>query len=244
MTRRLLWVLLPLLLVACSEDSSTVQPPVPLTPDEQVVADARAIRDALETYAAAHGGTYGEYDIDLSEIGITGLTNPYTGKCNPAGAVALSSGEIGILGYNSCDGTVLGYRIIGYRKNDPPIVLENLEHVPVDVRYLTDVTVANALLVRDAALRFAAANGGVFPTDVAGDTDPNGKYLMDYLPGGELLINPADAVQSNPMDGVGLAIGGGVGYVGSDSGGGFMDSYLIEAYSCDGSIMLTLTNIE
>jgi hypothetical protein len=244
MTRRLLWFLLPLLLVACSEDNATVEPPVTLTPEEQQIAsDANAIRDVLETYAAANGGSYGQYEINPTQVGITdlGLTNPYTGERNPGG-FAFFPGEIGVESYVSCDDdyAVLGYRITGFGRDHQLIVLQNVDHVPADVRNDHDVTVATALLVRETAMRWAAANGSTVPEDVDGGLGVDGKTLKDYLPNGELLVNPMDGTQSNPQDGVGQGTGGVVGYLPGDYGGGDLDNFVIEAYECSGAIMLTL----
>lgn len=237
--RNLLSALLPLLVIACGEDNSMVQPPAPLTPDQQTVANVRAIRDALETYAAAHYGSYGEYYIpSFKALGLEPMTNVYSGEDEPSTIRAAAPGQIGIESYE-CGGLVLGYRVTGYGKNNVLIVLEALEKVPVEVRYDHDMTVANAYLVMDAALRFAANNDGVFSTDVAGDTNKEGSTLFDLFPYG-LLLNPLTGDKTEPQDGFGLATPGAIGYMGWDPGSGNIDAFGIEAYDCDGAIMLTL----
>ena len=240
---RLLSALLPLVLViACSDDNSTVAPPPPPSlsaEDQQIVTACQTMRDKLEVYAAAHNGTYGQYDIAWNEAGLKYVDNPYTGETEPSGIRASNPGQIGLESY-MCNGTVLGYRITGYGKDHMLITLESLGNVPADVLSNHDITVANAFLVRETALLFAATNDGVFSTDVAGDTNKDGKTLQDLLPNGELLLNPFESVHSEPQDGLGLAWHGGVGYMGSDSGNGYIDSFTIEAYSCNGDIMLTL----
>ena len=240
---RLLSALLPLVLViACSDDNSTVAPPPPPSlsaEDQQIVTACQAMRDKLEVYAAAHNGTYGQYDIAWNEAGLQYVDNPYTGETEPSGIRASNPGQIGLESY-MCNGTVLGYRITGYGKDHMLITLESLGNVPADVLNNHDISVANAFLVRETALLFAATNDGVFSTDVAGDTNKDGKTLKDLLPNGELLLNPFESVHSEPQDGLGLAWHGGVGYMGSDSGNGYIDSFTIEAYSCNGDIMLTL----
>jgi hypothetical protein len=238
--RRTLWALLPLFILGCSDDSSPLQPPATLTPDEQTVANVRAIRDGLETYAAAHNGTYGEYDLPLlKDLGLEQMTNAYTGELEPSSVRATFPGQIGIEAY-TCGGTVSGYRITGYGKDHLLITLETLEKVPADVRYSHDITVANAFLVMDAARRYSEANNGVFPADISGDMDGDGKTLQDLLLDGTLLINPFTSLKTEPQDGLGLAIPGAIGYSGADSGSGDFDTYTMEAYDCDGAIMLTM----
>jgi hypothetical protein len=241
LAKRALWILLPLFILGCSDDSTTVQPPAPLTPDQQTVANVRAYRDALETYATAHNGTYGEYYVPSpKDLGLGQMLNVYTGEFEPSGIRAMCAGQIGLEGYY-CDGTEYGYRVTGYGKDHTLITLEALEKVPADVRYTHDVTVANAFLLLDAAKRFAAANNGVFSLDVNGDTNQDGKTLIDMLPNGELLINPFEGQKTEPQDGNALGIAGAIGYIGYDTvGSGEVDGFNIEAYHCDLGVMLTL----
>ena len=237
-SRRTLWALLPLFILGCSDDSTTVQPPAPLTPDDQTVANVRSIRDALETYAAAHNGTYGDYYIP--DLGLPQMTNVYTGEREPSGIRATAAGQIGVEAY-SCADTVYGYRLTGYGKHHTLITLEALAKVPADVRSKHDVTVANTFTVFDAAKRFAASNNGVFSSDVNGDENPDGKTLAGLLPNGELLINPFEGVKSEPQDGLGLGIAGATGYLGVDGDGdGDIDGFVIEAYDCNLSTMMTV----
>jgi len=197
------------------------------------------MRDKLEAYAANHNGTYGDYYIVWSEAGLQQVDNPYTGETEPSGIRASAPGQIGLESY-VCNGTVLGYRITGYGKDHMLITLESIGNVPADVLSNHDITVANAFLVREAALQFGATNDGVFSTDVNGDTNKDGKTLQDLLPNGELLLNPFESVHTEPQDGLALGWHGAVGYLGADSGHGYIDSFTIEAYSCDGDIMLTI----
>jgi hypothetical protein len=120
------------------------------------------------------------------------------------------------------------------------ITLESLANVPGDVRYAHDVTVANAYLVMDAALRFAGNNDDIFSTDFAGDTDPNNRTLQDYLPNGRLLLNPYMSAEVEPQDGLSIYFHGSVGYLGSSFSGSSIEFFTIEAYDCDGATMLTL----
>lgn len=237
----LLSALLPIVLIACGEDSSpVVEPPVSLTPEEQiVVTNCEAIRDALETYAASHGGSYGQWNIP--DLGLGLLENPYTGEIGTRVRAAYP-GQIGLESYVVCGGNVAGYRITGYGKNHMLITLESLANVPPDDLHKHDETIANAYLVMDAALRWAAAYDGHYSSDVNGDTNHDGKTLIDMLSNGELLINAYSGMKTEPADGLALGNAGTVGYLGADSGDGFLDSFNIEAYSCDGDVMITLTS--
>jgi hypothetical protein len=204
----------------------------------------------LENYAAAHNGTYGKYvfspfqqiGLDLfQKLGLDQMKNAYSGEDEPSTFRAASAGQIGLEVYE-CDSTVVGYRVTGYGKDHMLITLEALDNVPADVRYTHDVSVANALEVRDAAMRFAAADNGVFSTDTCCDTNHDGKTLIELLqPTGFLLINPFEGQNTEPQDGLGLAWHGAVGYLGSDSSAGSIDVFTIETYDCDGNIMLTLS---
>jgi hypothetical protein len=245
MSRRIFSALSLVLIIACSDDDSApLQPPAPLTADEQIVANCQAIQNGLEKYAATHNGTYGEYEIAWNEIGVAlvQLENPYSGEQEPSGLHAGAPGQIGIEDY-ACGGTVYGYRITGYGRDHMLTTLESLDNVPADVRYTHDVTVANAYLVMDAAKRFAETNDGVYSTDIAGDTNNNGQTLQDMLPNndhGGLLNNPFTGSATEPQDGLALATPGAIGHLGADSGSGDIDSFTMEAYDCDGAIMLTL----
>ncbi len=201
------------------------------------------MRDAAEAYAASHNGIYGEYNMNLSDLGIAYVNNPYSGEQEPSGARAMAPGQIGVQEFNECESpySVIGYRITGYGKDHTLITLEALDNVPSDLVAAHDATIANAFLVLDAAKRFAADNHGACSTDVAGDTDTNGQTLQDHLPSGMLLENGFTSENTEPQDGVGLGVPGAVGYLGADSGSGIIDSFSIEAYGCNGDIILTLT---
>ena len=238
--QRALLVLVPLLLLAC-EDENTVTPPPPpsLSAEEQQVVDnCRAIRDALEAYAAGHGGSYGDNGW-IPDLGLDEMTNPYSGEREPSGAWPLSPGQIGMEGY-ACDGVVLGYRITGYGRDGVVITLESLGNVPSDIRDDHDATIANALLVMDAAKRYAAANDGEFPSDVNASTNNDGNTLVDLLPDGALLLNPITDQQDNPVDGSTFGDGS-IGYTPRDvAGEGIQSSFLIDASGCGFDIILTL----
>ncbi len=60
----------------------------------------------------------------------------------------------------------------------------------------------NCGLVRAAAEAFAADNNGLYPADASGSVSLLGKTLIDYLPGGERLLNPYHGQATEPVDGV------------------------------------------
>jgi hypothetical protein len=256
MSRRLFSTLLLLFIIACSDDdNSTVQPPVPLTPDEQVVANVRAMHDTLEKFASEHGGNYGYWTWRYgNQNAVTSVKNPYTGETEPSSIRAAGPGQIGLEWYYNCAGcdggwpgcadstiTAIGYRITGYGNDHMLITLESVDNVPAEVRYQHDATVANAYLVMDAAKRFADENNGVFSTDIAGDQTSENKTLLDLLPNGILLLNAFTNAETEPQDGLTLITPGAIGYIGSDySGTGDINYFQIEGDGCDGEVIATL----
>jgi hypothetical protein len=227
---RFLALLLPLLLLGCGEDESTVQPPAPLTPDEQVVANARALRDAVEATAAANGGSFGEGWLE----GIISSVNPYSGEEEPSGPIGGSPGQLAVEAYPDCDGHVLGYRITGYGNSGVLITLENVASVPLEIQYQYDLTMTNVRLLFDAAKRYAAANNGEYAQDVAGTPNDEGNTLVDLLPNGELLFNPFTSTQDNPVDGDATGTPFGIGYTALDiEGEGTISGFMIDAHACE-----------
>jgi hypothetical protein len=120
------------------------------------------------------------------------------------------------------------------------ITLENVSHVPVEVRYMHDVMWANVRLVVDAANRFAAANNGEYPADVSGTPNLEGKTLVDLLPNGEWLLNPFMSMQDQPVDGAAAAPGH-IGYTPIDHvGDGTYTAFIMDAMGCQGFVILTV----
>lgn len=66
-----------------------------------------------------------------------------------------------------------------------------------DVRTRAEAVEDNTRLVRDALERFAFANNGDYPRRVTSET-PAGSTLVDFLPGGELLLNPYTREHTEP----------------------------------------------
>jgi hypothetical protein len=71
---------------------------------------------------------------------------------------------------------------------------------PIDETPTTkaDSVVMNCYLVRDAAEAFAAENNGVYPYDMRAHELPDGRTLIDFLPGGSQLVNPATGERTEP----------------------------------------------
>ncbi|HEX6791482.1 MAG TPA: hypothetical protein VF247_09250 [Candidatus Krumholzibacteria bacterium] len=236
-TRRFTWVLLPLLLLGCEDETTAPPPPDPLTPEEQIiVANCRTLRDSFEAYAAAHGGSFGQFQIHDMLF----FDNPYTGENEPSGALGGRPGAIVVDAYDDCDGNVLGYRITGHGEKGVLITLENRTNVSPSDQTMHDVMIANALLVFDAAKRFADANHGEYPGDLS-DTNDDGNTLIDLLPNGEYLINPISSMQDTPVDGTAME-GGAIGYTAIDMvGDGTYNAFYVDGMGCTGTQVLVLT---
>jgi hypothetical protein len=73
--------------------------------------------------------------------------------------------------------------------------------------------VMNCRIVQAAAEAFAADNNGLYPADVSCSVSLLGKTLIDYLPGGERLVNPYHGQATEPVDGA-AANQGETGYIG------------------------------
>ncbi len=58
----------------------------------------------------------------------------------------------------------------------------------------------NSYMVLIAVEEFAAENDGWYPTAVDSDTTNTGKTLVDFLPGGVLLVNPFTDERTEPRD--------------------------------------------
>jgi hypothetical protein len=236
MKKRFLLCVLALLILGCGDDDPVVTPPDPLSPeDQQTVDNCNALRDAIEAYAAGHGGSYGTF---LG--GILQSVNPYSGEDEPSGTIGGSPGQIAVEAFQDCDDSVLGYRITGYGKEGVLVKLENLSSVPQELRSAHDALFANVRLVVDAAKAYAAANNGAYPSDVGGTPNLEGDTLVDLLPNGELLINPFTSMPDQPIDGS-SASAGDIGYVPSDPvGDGTLGSFVIDAMGCNGWIVATV----
>jgi hypothetical protein len=83
-------------------------------------------------------------------------------------------------------------------------------HIPLTK---DDSVMANAYLVRDAAHAYAAANNGNYPRNPTEPIpDPDGRTLIDFLPGGTYVMNPYTYTANSPTGANAVGVGS-IGYV-------------------------------
>ena len=235
-----------LAVAGCHSDDSFQ--PVPATPttDELIIADCYIVRDAMEAYAAANGGEFFDPDNPRSEFtaflpGDTDLPNRYTGRATvPVFNLAQWPGEIGVLVFSDENFDQVGYRVIGRGRNGELIRLENVSQMPQETIAGYDLLLANVDTVLVAIEEFREQKGH-YPMDLAEELGSN-TTVVDLLPGGHLLTNPFSGVETEPMDGNSIGIPGGIGYTSIDQDGdGAIDSFLIDAYGLNTSVLLVQT---
>ena len=227
---------------SCDNDEArTVDPPAPTT-EEQIIADSYALRNALEAFAAENGGVYPLGLNDQSNMGNafitflpndTRLTNQYTGLATaPVFYDPYWPGEIGVVYFGDFSDPS-GYRVVARGRDGELIRLENTGAIDPHAVTYHDSLIANADATVAAAEEFAR-QAGRCPSDVGGDVAPGGLTMVDFLPNGELLMNPSFNVQDSPVDGTAGAPGQ-VGYIAMDrNGDGTSDGYLVDAVGNDG----------
>ena len=88
-----------------------------------------------------------------------------------------------------------------------------------------DSVVANCETVRLALEAFGADNGGMYP-ETKWSAGSNGKYIVEYLPGGTSLLNPYRGGLSEPTDGESVTEGE-TGYVSAHDDAGDPTGYII-----------------
>jgi hypothetical protein len=113
--------------------------------------------------------------------------------------------------------------VAGCDEIDPPTDIE-LTDSPEEL-----LVRANAEIVRQAVISFAAANDGLYPANVGVDTTDQGDTLIDLLPNGRLLANPFTAAATEPMDGA-AACPGQCGYLAITDDGAQVVGYYISGY--------------
>ena len=90
-----------------------------------------------------------------------------------------------------------------------------------------ELVVAQCYIVLVAIQEYAANNNGYYPYSLSAENQ-NGKTLVDYLPNGELLVNPINNSIRNPLYGTADGIRGAVGYQDLDYNiDGYADGYSI-----------------
>lgn len=166
--------------------------------EEAVVrANCLVVRRAAEEYAAGHNGIYprdGSYswkDIRRQLPDSRPLENPFTGLLTePVMRTAVNPGETGYTVVIH-DGAVIGYVITGFGESSVIVVSTNLEYSRNEA-----VVVSNCRTVQKAVEEFAVENGTIYPEDVDCDRTPDGKTVLDILPG--RLENPFTGLDTEP----------------------------------------------
>lgn len=243
--RPLMLLFLAFLAWGCRGDGPTRVEP---TPDDLVIANCLTLQKALEDYAAENNGIYP--GLSLGEKSLAGNTvqdllprgewpvSPIDGSLQPSADLALLPGKTGYrpsLDWNETDGEFgVGYVITGFGESRQVILLN--KNYPEDILAADYLTIANAYAVREAAERFAAENNGVYAANVGVDATPDGKTIIDFLPGGLHLENAFHGYRAEPVNGA-AATRGAVGYVPIVQGG-VNSGYTITAY---GWVYLILT---
>ena len=194
--------------------------------DWHVITNCLLLQTAAERFAAMYDGKYpwsayasypGHPDgwalVDLFPGG-TRLENPYTGELTEPGYLnAYSQGSTGYIGYHLYDpeteSYTYGYFINGWGENGE--IFRILKNVPEYITNFDSLVTANSHLVQEAAENFAAFNDGVYAGNLA-DVDLAGNTLIDYLPDGQLLLNPYTGALTEPV-GAPAATPGQTGYV-------------------------------
>jgi hypothetical protein len=186
------------------------------------------LKQAVEESAAQNGGVYPE-SVDKDRIyggSVVDLLpkahlleNPYTGmRESPVNHSATRPGEIGyaaIPEYRPLNGRYVppGYVITGFLNDARQVVVTNLKIGTIDA-----IVMSHCRTVQLAVEEFAARNKGVYPSDGGSDCTPDGETVIDLLPDGRLLLNPATWAATEPVDGTAVNQGE-VGYMPSCQGG-------------------------
>jgi len=227
--------------LGCGQNDPTqsVVPTTPPTTDELIISDCHEIQATLEAYAAEHDGLSPgpHYYADVNAMQADLLRpNRYTGLMTEPRLLGQDRrwpGQIGVTFFQELGNPshVYGYRITGRGADDVIITLENTASVSPDALEAYDTLWASTNLLA-AALEQFAAEMGVYPAST-GDETPLGNTVIDFLPGGRLLVNPIGDVRDSPVDGT-ASEAGQIGYMPNErDGDGTVDGYLMEVVGPD-----------
>lgn len=106
------------------------------------------------------------------------------------------------------------------------------------VEELEAIVKGNSLTLLEAVEAFAIDRGGWYPANSDSDTTATGKTLIDYLPGGERLINPFTGLKDQPVDSIPSSPGE-IGYKRWSNG----NTFFIQGFGAN-SIIVEHDNIE
>jgi len=118
----------------------------------------------------------------------------------------------------------------------------------VEPEALTDqeleaIVKGNSVTLLEAVELFAIDNGGEYPESVDSDISATGKILIDYLPGGDKLINPFTGIKDQPIDSMPSSPGE-IGYYKYQYNDAFyFNVYFIQGFGAN-SIIIEHDNIE
>jgi hypothetical protein len=231
-----------------AQDSEFIE--IATSPEEaRVRLNCLLLKQAVEESAAQNEGVYPEnVDKDRDPGGSVVdllprthlLENPYTGLLeSPVNHSAARPGEIGyaaIPEYRPLHGRYVppGYVITGFLNGIRQVVVTNLEVSCIDA-----VVMSHCRTVQLAVEEFAARNKGVYPSDGGTDCTPDGETVIDLMPNGRLLLNPATWAATEPVDGC-AANAGEVGYVPSTQGGVHRGYVITGTGTEDGTTIMTI----
>jgi len=103
-----------------------------------------------------------------------------------------------------------------------------------------EITIENSYITRDAVEAFAAANGGLYPLN-SSQRIADGRQVVDFLPGGQLLVNPYTGSRTSPSIGSAAGSRGQTGYVTHfDTTFGLPLGYTIDCWNEDFEIVLQI----
>lgn len=212
-----------LAILSCSEDETecpvAVYEPSIEELEARVFENCYTLRDALEEYMDNNGcGCCCPLNIysDTNEVGLTvidylpggePMENPFTGeRTEPVDTIATEPGQTGYYAKSACYPPK--FYINGFGESFMIVELSNHE----ELAELESMVIVNCFIVREAVMRFASLNGGVFPANVAIDTTPEGHTVISLLPDGVSLENPLTCLHEEPTDGAACTPGD-TGYV-------------------------------
>lgn len=200
----LLLLLLQLTLLGCSDIAQNAIVPDDPTFDELVYQNCIAVRDAAEAYALENG----DYrllpcdDFDQFLPGAAPLINPATGQ--PTEPVSYEPSGIGSVSYRiyaeyniDSEWQIVGYYIVG-RGVYEDIVITNIDDPEIHIAR-EQAVVDNYTALIDAINRYISNNQGIYPAD-ADELNERGLSIVDYLPDGQLLVNPYTNERTEPSD--------------------------------------------
>ena len=171
--------------------------------EARVIENCYTLRDAIEEFRDDNNG-WCPFDIysDTNDLGLNVIDylpsgelmeNPFTGeRTEPTIGIATEQGQTGY--FLESEGKPCLYYISDFGESHTIKELSNLEELEQQV-------IENCFLVREAVMRFALLNGGVYPSDVGLDTTPEGYTVIDLLPDGIALRNPFAGLRIEPTDG-------------------------------------------